>query len=1255
MASAYVDNSAIPQRATAESLPACLRGHIDFSDGDWCGDLTQITHCRNCGSPAKNSWKSRNFDGNCLVLDCRNRKNGRKCSNWFVCLDCKVRVDRRRTKQHFASSSHREAKYAVASMPLFESMPSPTTFTYFEDAVSLADPTESELGTRDTVAIDGSVPPTLTTVQETSVNPATDWLEEVCGNIKVASRFEVMEAFDDQLNMKYYFCAKHVNNDAGGYRYLVSRAFQGTEFISKKKVAATPEAIWHIQSFIQYHSMNQKQRKRQAAITASLFDGITQSTLFDMTRVLPFDDLQKHYGKSRKDALWNSLPIPVVQNFSGIAYINPLQVLRFMFAFAVEMDNFVLRFDEHEHDEEEQLSDCEDEVVINVEDCRASKEMALHCRTQFNGKGHTVLIVLPSTDWLDGFGSNRTKQNRKPIRLWTWNTSPPRDKINTVSNTFPIAIGMKKNVNWNRVEQQFRKDLLAFQDRDEPLLLYHGVLKKLVPVYVKRVASLQDKVERADVTSTLSCTSDFHRCFGKLFQMQRPTIFKEALNQEFAKDNNDRSILPFGWSSTYVDCTTNNGGRLPSCTRCRRKSLFTLFRLSGIEHPFSEEQEESNIDNIAEGPCSECADWTIDQTTRQMLKFKAPKKYPTFERDNCPLVAPTYRQVGADMELVPIDISFEFLKASARYAYYNASGGRGAGVAWNKETTKSYLRTCGVNTKTQERLYDAAKAAYVNNTQVDYTDEAGLPGFEFPFAWNGELAIEDYIELLMHLLFLGVASDNFELGLLYLKSAKEPVETFKKDMQGLLKAIQKFNLSWILAYPFSTSSKKQKSTTGTWVSENWLAWVRLSKIAHVWFERDGDKSKKKGSNDMSRLTCCFVALVSRLLTHSGVNKRTIELVHCYVKEFLSCTRELDMRARYAELARMDSKAPDHWWIKSNYLSLLNLCRIMRRLGPLKNFWDGGGKGERFIQEVKPHIPRGVRDNGLFMYQLMKRLYILRVMNYMEADMSITNSNKGIGQSNTVLDVASVDSESEANETSSQSGEDDELSSKSSSTDESLMGNNNPAIRDNAARNIPSTATSSEDSTDSSDDMDSENASDYTNNNSSSSEEENLQANYDEWNTPMEDDEMSKARTIYLYRNQEELQTAIDNHDPIATIVIKGDYGEPVLYALYRKPKRKFGWILIDFDDGLGRSFGGMWFAPMLTHDPLKSPPSSIVKIKKLSKMAAIAIPLKYSLDSAKNGADCFKYGVITNWWRERNKEGQLVYPGIDPGLYQCDN
>ena len=88
-------------------------------------------------------------------------------------------------------------------------------------------------------------------------------------------------------------------------------------------------------------------------------------------------------------------------------------------------------------------------------------------------------------------------------------------------------------------------------------------------------------------------------------------------------------------------------------------------------------------------------------------------------------------------------------------------------------------------------------------------------------------------------------------------------------------------------------------------------------------------------------------------------------VHVLLKEFLSCVAELDIRTRYkamhslastgngsaaqAAAGQSDEKSKEQWWLKSNYVSSLNLIHTMKELGPLINFWDGGGKGERYIQ------------------------------------------------------------------------------------------------------------------------------------------------------------------------------------------------------------------------------------------------------------------------------------------------------------------
>ena len=83
----------------------------------------------------------------------------------------------------------------------------------------------------------------------------------------------------------------------------------------------------------------------------------------------------------------------------------------------------------------------------------------------------------------------------------------------------------------------------------------------------------------------------------------------------------------------------------------------------------------------------------------------------------------------------------------------------------------------------------------------------------------------------MHLLFLGIAKLNYKLCNIFLKEANKPIETFKNDMEPLLKSLQRLGLNWLLAYPFS--GKKGKKTTGTWVSENNLAWICISKVAYM--------------------------------------------------------------------------------------------------------------------------------------------------------------------------------------------------------------------------------------------------------------------------------------------------------------------------------------------------------------------------------------------------------------------------------------
>ena len=70
------------------------------------------------------------------------------------------------------------------------------------------------------------------------------------------------------------------------------------------------------------------------------------------------------------------------------------------------------------------------------------------------------------------------------------------------------------------------------------------------------------------------------------------------------------------------------------------------------------------------------------------------------------------------------------------------------------------------------------------------------------------------------------------------------------------------------------------------------------KISYFWFGKAGVVDERNGVNDLFRVVISFTALVSMLLTHSGVNQSSTHLISLYIKEFLSSVNELDIRLRH---------------------------------------------------------------------------------------------------------------------------------------------------------------------------------------------------------------------------------------------------------------------------------------------------------------------------------------------------------------------
>jgi hypothetical protein len=72
--------------------------------------------------------------------------------------------------------------------------------------------------------------------------------------------------------------------------------------------------------------------------------------------------------------------------------------------------------------------------------------------------------------------------------------------------------------------------------------------------------------------------------------------------------------------------------------------------------------------------------------------------------------------------------------------------------------------------------------------------------------------------------------------------------------------------------------------------------------------------------------------------------------------------------------------------------------MMLLLGPLILWWDGGGKGERFIQMVKPHIKQGVRVDSLkFFVTLLEKIFKVRQLELLEARHCLDTTNVKVSE------------------------------------------------------------------------------------------------------------------------------------------------------------------------------------------------------------------------------------------------------------------
>ena len=737
-----------------------------------------------------------------------------------------------------------------------------------------------------------------------------EWLKHALKHVPYATINDLQQCFADSdlKGMKDFWIAELMSGPGrcgGGLCYLSARAFQQTitQRLDEQRLPDFEEARWQFDCMLQYQSMNDKQRHRQSRITKKLMEFFPRDRFFQMTYVPEYNALGRHYGNTGMHSIMNCLPIPSAVDIDGVGYVSPIKIIAYLMANGVPIDNIQIRSSGMPSVEEVLEPGPHQYRVHNVEECRkavAWKNKVINeyidapenSNSKSGAPKHLVVICVYMVRWKDGFGASSVKNNRPSVDVTSLTVSPPKSLVNGTDNTFATALGLKKAKGWRKVDHQFRKDIEALTLRDEPLLLYNGAVQKMVPVFFKEFAFLSDKVEHPNVTSTIGHGSDTHRCFGVSGKITTPAVKADQLRVFLSKQVSGSSVA-FGWCDQFIsNACKRNGARFPACYRCRKKGLKKL----GISFP-------NRGSNNHEGSCSNCANWDLLTSNTGLLEFPLHPNYPRKCTEGSPVPPPDGRDVfdGSEVKLRFVKFDWEFMKQACKFMVYQASRSKGS---WNKEESVCYLTYCGVSPKISGLLYTLARVwAKEKGAQQDYSSDNCIGELTFPAPWCSKgLTLCDFIETIMHILFLGVCESNMELVTMWLSqlpsSSGIGSSPFRAVLQELIKDLRPFMLSWLLAYPLT--GKKGSLGTGSWVSENWGFLVRVSPLVFAWCAANHTKASKYGVDDMSRMTIAFHAFVARCLTHNGVDDAFIAETHLYLNEFLSAVREFDIRVRYTK-------------------------------------------------------------------------------------------------------------------------------------------------------------------------------------------------------------------------------------------------------------------------------------------------------------------------------------------------------------------
>ena len=299
---------------------------------------------------------------------------------------------------------------------------------------------------------------------------------------------------------------------------------------------------------------------------------------------------------------------------------------------------------------------------------------------------------------------------------------------------------------------------------------------------------------------------------------------------------------------------------------------------------------------------------------------------------------------------------------------------------------------------------------------IEEPDKHGY--WKYPAMWDSGLDMQQITEPCMHLLFLGLVKNNcFQIQ--EWAAMRNQYSAMRRELEKRTTVLEQLHLGWCKIQPY----KGEK--LGGWVSENFMAFARVAPWLYSCLhslEEDPPLHPQDGK-PIGKWTTeeCKSFLRPRRILLSGNVKELREQV---VEHFDSVVpppvggpvaevdavivSQWEMNCYYMGMQCLPSDASQEkignclirlylnalavhdrsigpvagrklpiWLTQYNLQSLLNLPEQAEMLGPVRNIWEGGKRGEGFLQTVKPIVQSGRKNwqKNLFLNILRQKTLV----------------------------------------------------------------------------------------------------------------------------------------------------------------------------------------------------------------------------------------------------------------------------------------